>query len=375
MPPAILIDISAAVNQGAGIGRYGRELTRELIPLLREGTARLWYALDQPAHDADLLAREPWCSVPARRSPLSRRNVDRLQMRGGLALGRLLNTGKASDAYSPDFTAPTVSGARIHITIHDLAWLHPEAQTPAPLADYLAPVVERAVRDATTIFTVSATVRQEILSRWQLPEDRVIVASNAAAERFFRALAPDPDHLVTFGLQRPFLLYVGTIEPRKNLEIVFEAMRHLPPEVRLGLVGRPGWQGDEILRHLDRPELRERVLPLGFISDELLPGLISASAGLVYPSRYEGFGLPIIEGLAAGAPVAASDLPVFHEVGGDEVTFFDPGDATSVAQALERLIAEDAHSGSAIARRRAQARRFGWHTSAMTVARRLTAGF
>lgn len=367
----ILIDVSAAVNQGAGIGRYARELTRALIPLLPAADTRLWFALDSHPADPQLPDRDPWQSLTATRSLLSRRNVDRFFFRGQLPAGPLLRSGSPAVSYSPDFTVPP--GKSEHITVHDLAWLHPEAETPPPLASYLEPVVERAIQRATTVFTVSNTTRAEILERFALPEDRVVVAPNAPAARFFEPEALPPEHLATLGVQEPFLLFVGTIEPRKNLSTLLAALQRLPNEISLVVVGRHGWKADQQLEPISRPGLADRVVELGYIDDSTVTGLFAAAAALVYPSRYEGFGLPIVEALATGTPVAASDLAVFREVGEDEVEYFQPTDPADMARAIEALLASNRQGGDARQRRIARARIFDWRMSAGVVAKRLLA--
>ncbi len=366
----LLIDISAGINQRAGIGRYAREITRCLIPMLDPANTQLWYAEEDSPYDPGLIEQGPWNALPIRRSPLSRLNVDRLFVRQSLPLRRLLRLGRPSDVYSPDFTAPAAGDARTHITVHDLAWLHPEAATPEPLARFLAPVVERSVAAAATVFTVSEAIRQEIIEHYSASPDRVVVAPNAAANGFRSAEPLGDDELATVGLRRPVILSVGTIEPRKNLGLLFEALTKLPPSVQLAIIGRSGWDAASILKRVDELELTGRVVRLGFVPDRLLPCLMSSAAVVVYPSRYEGFGLPVIEALATGTPVVASDLSVFREVGGDSVVYFDPADATSLAAALELVLSAP---GDETDRRQRMERagRFDWHASASIVANRL----
>ncbi len=354
-----LIDISAAINQGAGIGRYARELTRALIPLLPPDSTRLWYAAESaPVRSSTLVEQSPWSQLAVSRSWLSRRNVDRLLVRAQLPLGVLIGAGHPADSYSPDFTAPP--GRRTHVTIHDLAWLHPEAQTPPELANYLAPVVERAVARATTIFTVSSAMRTEILDRHRLPENRVIVAPNAASSQFFASMPLSDADLAALGVHRPFLLSVGTIQPRKNLPVLFEALARLPDDVMLVVVGENGWDAKRQLEPIDRLKLHRRVVRPGYVAEQALASLYASAAAVVYPSWYEGFGLPVIEALAAGVPVVASDIEAVREVGGNEVSLFDPSKPESLASAIERVISGADESESASARRRLQARKFGW---------------
>ncbi|MCC6674725.1 MAG: glycosyltransferase family 4 protein [Thermomicrobiales bacterium] len=366
----LLIDISAAINQRAGIGRYARELTQQLIPILDAGTTRLWYAEDESMYDAELLTRHPWRELPVRRAPISRLNVDRLVFRESLPFARFLRVGQPKDVYSPDFTAPAPGRARTHITVHDLAWLHPEAETPPPLANFLAPVVERSVRSATTVFTVSETIREEVIERYTISGDRVVLAPNAAAPQFFEAQPLSADALLAFGLRKPFLLAVGTIEPRKNLTTLFEALAHLPSRIQLALSGRPGWRASEILGRIDELGSSGQVVHLGFVPDDVLPRLMASADVVIYPSRYEGFGLPIVEALATGAPVIASRLPVFREVGGDLVDYVAPTDPVEIAAAIEHVLRRtpdaDARRG-----RKERARQFTWSESAEIVAQRL----
>jgi alpha-1,3-rhamnosyl/mannosyltransferase len=365
----LLIDISAGVNQRAGIGRYSREITRRLIPMLDPNSTELWYAEENAPFDPTLFEKAPWNTLRVRKSPISRSNVDRLLVRQGLPMGRLLRLGNPADSYSPDFTAPVAGNARTHITVHDLAWLHPEAGTPEPLARFLAPVVERSVDSATTVFTVSETIRREVIERYSVSADRVIVAANAAADQFHAAVPFDDDALVTFGLRRPFILSVGTIEPRKNLQVLFEALQLLPASLQLGVVGRSGWDAPSILGKVDELDLAGRVIRLGFVPDESLPRLMASAAAVIYPSRYEGFGLPVIEALATGTPVVASDLPVFREVGGTSAFYFDPVDRIDLAKAIE-LAASSSDDDSLRRARQERARQFDWQTSASIVAQR-----
>lgn len=364
-----LIDVSAAFNQRAGIGRYARELTRELIPLLPPHTTRLWYAADRRPNHPELINLVPWSELAATRCRISRRNVDRISVRTGFPLRKLLGSGNPDVSYSPDFTTPP--GSHEHVTIHDLAWHHQEAQTPPELARYLTAVVNRAIERADTIFTVSASVRAEILGTFGLSERKVVVASNAAGPEFFTARSLDPSQLEKLGIRRPFLLFVGTVEPRKNLPVLLKALASLPAEFTLVVVGKDGWKAQQQLEFVHTLGLQNRVVRPGFVSDQLLPGLYASATAVVYPSHYEGFGLPVVEGLAAGAPVIAPDLPIFREVGGAAVEFFETNEPESLALSIQRSASSSADDHELHVRRQAQARKFDWHSSAVVVAQRL----
>jgi glycosyltransferase involved in cell wall biosynthesis len=177
--------------------------------------------------------------------------------------------------------------------------------------------------------------------------------------------------LAALGLHRPYLLTVGTIQPRKNLPVLFEAFAQLREDVMLAVVGANGWDAQRQLEPIDRLRLHRRIVRPGYISEADLPGLYASAAAIVYSSRYEGFGLPVVEGLAAGVPVVVSDIAVFREVGGGEVTLFDPTDPDALARAIEAVLSGADNGDAAKARRRSQARRFDWSQSATIVARRL----
>lgn len=367
MSEPILIDISAAVNQDAGIGRYARELTRELIPLLPQGESRLWFASDAGASRSTILQSPPWNTLAQNQSRLSRRMIDRLSRFGQVRSRHLLGSGDPEDSYSPDFTTPP--GRRDHVTIHDLAWLHPEAETPKALATYLSSVVNREICNVSTVFTVSNAIRTEILERFALPDERVVVASNAPTSLFFDAEPLDSFELMRLGIDRSFLLLVGTIEPRKNVRFVLDAMRHLPEDLMLVLAGKGEERVTQLLSPLEYADVRPRVIQMGFVEDALLSRLYASAYTVVYPSRYEGFGLPIVEALAAGTPVAASNLPVFREIGGDDITYFDPAEVESFIEAIST--ATDVQNSTDRSRRIRRARGFDWHYSAQIVANRL----
>ena len=157
MVGSTLIDVSAALNQGAGIGRYARQLTRELIPLLPPDSTRLWFAADDLPADPKLLERPPWSALPVSPARLTRENIDRFWVRARLPVRKFLGSGNPTDSYSPDFTTPP--GKREHVTIHDLAWEdHPEdfARTTAWKYRTIAP---RAARSAERVICPSQFTR------------------------------------------------------------------------------------------------------------------------------------------------------------------------------------------------------------------------
>ena len=363
----VVVEASAAFNQGAGIGRYARHLTAAAARALPEAHLTLFYAPARPGPLRFGLATTAlFTSPPAvRRAPLSRRRLDQLWFRAGVPMPVQLLAGPADLVYSPDFTAPPAGHAPRLMTVHDLAYLVYPELAPPPLRAYLTSVVPRQIAAAARVLTVSETTRQDLIERLGVAAERIVVVPNGVEERFFAATPPDAETRRRLRLPETYLLTVGTIEPRKNLPTMFAALELAGARLDLPLVvaGRRGWDYEPILRAGERLTTSGRVVWLGYVADDALPALYAGAAALVYPSWYEGFGLPVVEALAAGIPVVASIAPALREVAGPAALYAEPGDPEALAAEIAAGVAEAARAPAAIAARRRQARRFDWGAS------------
>lgn len=265
---------------------------------------------------------------------------------------------------------PLVGKKPFLLTIHDLTfWKLPSAVSAGGRL-YYRPLLNHALRSKLLrgVITVSAAAREEIRSFladsipvWKVP--------NAPAPHFRPVEDDERDRVLNrYRIARPYILTVGTIEPRKNLTGLFQAFAALLPrsnsKVSLVVVGRRGWERRLFLP----PAIADRVHLLGAVPDQDLPALYSAAALFASSSLYEGFGLPVIEALACGTPGVVSDLPSLREVGGDACLYADPTDAPAFADALERGLAL-ATSPEARVRAQKQAARFSWQASAQELLR------
>jgi glycosyltransferase involved in cell wall biosynthesis len=219
-----------------------------------------------------------------------------------------------------------------------------------------------AMRAADHVITGASAAAAELRQRFALPDECVSVVPHAADD--FRAADPaSADRiLATLGVTGAFLLAVGSQEPRKNLAILYAAMRLLGergntvPLVLCGPRGVHGFRpGDTVPSWLKHA---------GFVTDDELAALYARATALVFPSRYEGFGLPVLEAMTVGGAVICADASTMPEVGGDAVLYFPPDDAAALAAQIERIIAEPALREHLVLRGAQQAARYSWSRSA-----------
>ncbi|CAN5542491.1 N/A [soil metagenome] len=295
-------------------------------------------------------------------SRFSRMFLDRVHFRAGIPLQPLMNLGVQDVLYSPDFTVPHVRGAMHAATIHDLAWEVAPDFTPPGLKRFLSSVVPNQIARADAIFTVSETSRRDIIDRYGVTADKIVVATNGVSEEFFADELDEADEAIP-DLPVGYLLMVGTIEPRKNHLGVLRAIELIPDAPLLVIVGNPGWAHSEILHEVRCAEVDGKVKALGFVPDTQLRSLYARASAVICASWYEGFDLPLLEAFATGASVAASDIPVHREIAGDMVHYFDPGDVDSIADGIIQAI--HCQSGRTIRQNRAGA--FTWDASARIV--------
>jgi glycosyltransferase involved in cell wall biosynthesis len=263
-----------------------------------------------------------------------------------------------------DTPLPTV------ITVHDLSHLrHPETH-PAARVRQLEQGLPPAVDRAACILTVSEYTRREVIAVFGVNPDRVVATPLGVEARFYpRPRGETAPLLMPLNLTHGrYFLAVGTLEPRKNVLMTLEAHSRLPDRVRgdwpLVVAGMSGWLTETISRRLELARSRGQVKLLGHVSDDQLPSLYAGAAMLSYPSIYEGFGLPPLEAMASGVPVAASDRASLPEVVGDAGILLEPDDIEGLTSVMLRIIEDAAFANDLRARGLERARRFTWQRCA-----------
>lgn len=359
------LDYQPAVAQGAGIGRYTRLLARNLVPqLARDERLRLFFC--------DFRRKAERDPVPGAEARAFRLLPGALMQKAWAKLGapafdRL--SGPADVFHFTNFVARPVRRGRTVLSIHDMSFERFPEFAEARNRAYLHANVARSVARADLIVTDSEFSRREIEEL--LPEARGRVRTTLLGiSPDFR---PAPAEAVAkvrakLGLERPFLLDVGTVEPRKNLPFLVDFWEKLAPDgFDLVVAGAPGWRCEPIFERFAEAERRfpGRFHYVRYVPDGLLEALYTAAALFAIPSHYEGFGFPPLEAMACGAPVLSSDGGSLPEVLGAAARIVRGFDADAWAHAALELLREAPSDRAArIAAGRAQAARFTWERCA-----------
>jgi glycosyltransferase involved in cell wall biosynthesis len=309
-------------------------------------------------------------AVSYRVRPFSRRLHERLLMAGLAPPTELLIGLRPDVCIWPNFVSwPTLPGVRNIVVIHDLGFVfHGEYLKEGDRA-YFNRLVPRSLRRADRVVAVSESVREELSAQFGTPKQEIAVISPAVDTARFRRRGDEEVRRVaaTYGLRQPYILYTGTLEPRKNIVGLLDAYAGLPRALherfQLVLAGGKGWLDAEIERRLDDLAGLE-IVTTGYVPDADLPAIYSGAELFVYPSFYEGFGMPPLEAMACGVPVITSDVSSLPEVVGDAAIKLDPTDTSAISAAIELVLTDAARAASMRERGLRRAEHFTWATSA-----------
>lgn len=339
----VVLDVSAVPVRPVGAGRYTVALARALAPLVAERDGELVCVCRR-----DDAAR--WALAHGARAlpiaPASR--VGRLVF-GEVGIGPALRVVTRRRAaldqvlHAPHYSVPSLPGMPVVVTVHDMTFHdHPEWHEPAKVA-YFRRALGRAARRADLVICVSEATARRFCAVY-VPRAPVVVIPHGVDHDAF---TPDSDEsadqavLTGLGVRPPYLLHLGTLEPRKDVPTLIDAFSELAQshaDLRLVLAGREGWAPAALEAALQRPEVAGRILRLGYVADAALPALLRGAAAVVYPSLEEGFGLPALEALACGAPLVTTAGTVMAETAGGAALLAPPGDAAALAAAIDTAL-------------------------------------
>lgn len=323
-----------------------------------------------PKNRLHLLDRWPGLEGCTRKAiPMKFRIMNGLGRRGLLPPMDLL-LGRGVYLFGNFFNWPLTKHSRSFTFIHDICFaVHPELVEPDNQHS-LAKNVPRYIQQTDYVLTVSEHAKQEIVEHFHVEPARVLVMYNGVNTDLYRQYPAKEVAKVRakYGLgARPYMLFIGNIEPRKNLARLVKAMQKLPQQYALMMVGSDGWLNEKVFAAIDAANRKGHkvIKPHTFVPDEDVVRLISGATALVLPSLYEGFGMPPLEAMVSKTPVVVSDIPPLREVVNGGGIFCDPHRIDSIAQAMQRVIdMPPTERKRMIERASAHARTFTWERSA-----------
>jgi glycosyltransferase involved in cell wall biosynthesis len=342
----VAVDARPAVfSERTGVGIYVWSLLRWLPQVDPETTYVAWYLDARCPIGARRLAALRAPNLVERRTRIPSRVFEPLARR--LGIPRLEWLTRFDVLFAPNFIPPPTRAGKLVVTVHDLAFRRFPSRTPERTLRWLSGL-EGVIRRATRIIVPSHSTHRDLVDLFGVPEDRMRVIPHGVDPRFAPPAPGDAERVRNrLGIRGPYLLFIGGLEPRKNLPNLVQAFAKLTPGPVLVVAGSGvPWnpegrlQVEEALRSIPA-EARERILLAGYVDPDLTPALIGSALALVYPSLYEGFGLPALEAMACGTPLLASSASALPEVVGDAGLLVNPMDVDAIADGMAMLVQDE----------------------------------
>ena len=355
-----------------GIGRYTFELARhlkeiEVIEQLRFLSGYRFASLPEQMRSVQLTALP---ARPFRRRLLKSPLTIELYSRVSPLLKQVALRGYADHVYhGPNFYLPPFKGPSV-CTFHDLSiftWAHCH---PPERVKYMRKEIVKTLKRADMLITDTETTRQEVATYFGWPLDKIRAVPLGCSEEFRPRSVDELTPLLTKHAltSQGYSLYVGTIEPRKNLEVLLDAYALLPQAVKqqwpLVLIGYKGWRSEELHARIEKAVKEGWAHYLGFVEADDLPLIYAGARIFVFPSLYEGFGLPVLEAMASGVPVVCSNASTLPEVTGDAAAMCEPQDVDGLSELISRALQDENWRNQAISKGLLQAASFSWQRCA-----------
>ncbi len=288
--------------------------------------------------------------------------TDRRMVREQIGLPRLARQARADVLHLTGFAAPVRAPIPVVLTVMDLIGVLFASHFPPISRFYWSRYLPFTLRFPAQLITLSEHTRQDIVRLTKIPAARVWVIPPGRDEKF----RPIENARVDFELPKKFFLFVSTLEPRKGIDTLIAAFARAANTLAedLVIVGKRGWDAEKFFAQVEREGLSARVHFLDYVADEELPAVYNLARALVFPSRYEGFGLPPLEAMACGTPVICSNAASLPEVVGDAGVLLTPNDVDGFAQAMVRLARDESWRKELREQGLRQAQKFSWEHAA-----------
>lgn len=349
----------ANVEKRVGISEYAFQLLRQFAESRNQNLEFRIYLKDEPNED-----------LPKETKGWHYRVLKpgKLWTQWRLPLDLFLHNPRPDVFFSPTHYAPRFSPVPTVVSVMDLSYLYfPEMFNKSDLLQ-LRNWTAYSVKKACKIFTISNSSKNDIMKEYKINSDRVVVTHLGIKESV--TLTP---HIYSmnelkgkYGLSDNFILFVGTLQPRKNIKRLIEAFAKVKgiKDLELVIVGRKGWLYEEILEAPKELGIEERVKFLENVEDDELPLFYKNALCFVLPSLYEGFGLPVLEAMKQSCPVITSNISSLPEAGGDAALYVDPEDVDDIAKKITELVSSEKLRKELIEKGKAQVKKFSWEKTA-----------
>lgn len=354
-------------EQSKGLGRYTQKLVEHLLQLDNEHTFVLF--VQQETHDQ---WKRAYPNVELVVAPYKWYTFSEQ-----LHLPGLIRKAQVDLMHFPHFNVPLLYRGPFIVTIHDLIILRfptERATTLGPLLYKIkhfagTRVLNHAVRDSKKIITVSEFSKKDIVDYFHIDPTKVQVTYEAAEATAAISHRPNETVLEEYGIRQPYVLYVGNAYPHKNLEILLDVAAelkrtHTTPPWQFVLVGKSDYFYDRLQREVNHRKLNEYIHFTDFVPDADLPVLYQNALTYIFPSLYEGFGLPPLEAMSYGAPVMAASTSCLPEILGEAALYFDPNDISGIINLITTLKTDEATRHHLITQGKKQIQRYSWKSMA-----------
>ncbi len=368
----IAVDAQPLLGRRAGIGTYVYEVLKRLPGFFPDDEIRLVlfrFLKREPLPEGILKG-----NVTVRRHALFPRKALEGLLKAGVPLPFPLFSGEADAFLFPNFIAYPTSGKPAALIVYDLSYLRHPDKSEKKNQRFLTRFVPSSLKRATAVITISEFSRREIAEVYGIPPERIRIAYPGVDSGVFHPGAGKEnieDLLARYRLPSEYILFVGTLEPRKGIEALLDAYESWTDNHKLPLVlvGKQGWGDMPRLERALKGKIRG-VFHLGYVAPQDLPSLLAHARLFVYPSVYEGFGMPVLEAMACGVPVVCGNCPSLKEIGGQLLGYCEPQSPDAIASALVETLTSPP-SQEKLREGVDRARTFTWDTTAREIAKTL----
>lgn len=355
--------LNPTLGEGAGVGHYTYFLVKHLLDIDHDNEYVLFF--DSRMQDTAEFQKP---NVTVRHFPFYQYKKFLPFSYSHMLITALLLKERLDVFHTPGGMLPLTYPKKSIVTIHDLAIYKNPAWFPDQIISTKL-LVPQMIRNASHLIAVSKSTREDLRDIFNVPSGKMSIVHEAPFVTPINLKDKNTDVLKKFRLHLPYVLFIGTLEPRKNLENLILAFEHLKKhrghgDVQLVIAGGIGYRHEPILEKLNTPKYKQCIRYLGYITHNEKLGLLRSASVFAYPSLYEGFGLPVLEAMSMGVPVVTSSVSSLPEIGGNAVLYADPEKPSEIARAISRILLNP-HVAQEMAKRgRQQASRFTWEQTA-----------